>query len=49
MYRGRSLASWYVQGLPLAREARQAFMEAKDLDDFLRALDSYAKTLDAVC
>lgn len=49
MYRGRSLASWYVQGLPAAREARQAFMEAKDLDDFLRALDSYAKTLDAVC
>lgn len=49
MYRGRSLASWYVQGLPLAREARQAFMEAKDLDDFLRALYSYAKTLDAVC
>lgn len=49
MYRGRSLASWYVQGLPAAREARQAFMEAKDLDDFLRALYSYAKTLDAVC
>lgn len=49
MYRGRSLASWYVQGLPAAREARQAFMEAKDLDDFLHALDSYAKTLDAVC
>ena len=49
MYRGRSLASWYVQGLPLAREARQAFMEAKDLDDFLRALDSYTNTLDALC
>ena len=49
MYRGRSLASWYVQGLPAAREARQAFMEAKDLDDFLRALDSYTNTLDALC
>lgn len=49
MYRGRSLASWYVQGLPLAREARQAFMEAKDLDDFLRALDSYTNTLDVLC
>ena len=49
MYRGRSLASWYMQGLPAAREARQAFMEAKDLDDFLRALDSYTNTLDALC
>ena len=49
MYRGRSLASWYVQGLPAAREARQAFMEASVLDDFLRALDTYTKTLDALC